>query len=376
MGFTRFYLALCVALMHASPLAWLPMPNAMHAVQLFFIISGFYMAMILSGRYSNIRDFYSSRWSRIATPYYIHLGIIIALSLVVGFLSKNYLALSAYFSDPFSKNGAVGVLFAAFTNLTIFGQDMVLFLRDNHGEGIQFTSQFSAYPNPLWQFLVIPQCWTVSIELMFYLLVPFLNKFKTFTLLALCLSTFTIRILCFHFLKIEHDPWLYRFFPFEIGFFVVGMLSWRFLPYFQLRKFSGDPRFWKYFLLVACVLILGLSFKIAFDWSAQLGFGSYFVIAILLAAGPIIGILFQLTKRSSFDRALGELSYPIYINHLFFIGFFKAFPSFSSFLGGIQSATVVFSVASAWAYWHFFGKSHDERRHSKFLAREVHEVRG
>jgi peptidoglycan/LPS O-acetylase OafA/YrhL len=253
MGFARFYLAICVLLMHADHLHELPLPRGRHAVQLFFVISGFYMAMILSGRYASLQNFYASRWARISTPYYVHFLAFVVLSLLIGAFSGQFLALQAYFSDPLSKNGLAGILAAATTNFTIFGQDAVLFFRDNAGEGLQFTSRFAAHLDPLWKYLVIPQCWTVSIELFFYALVPFLNRWKSLPLLLLCLGTFAFRIYAYEGLGLRHDPWMNRFFPFELGLFVVGMLSWRM---HEFVNFSWIPKHFPLPAYAALLLVL------------------------------------------------------------------------------------------------------------------------
>lgn len=367
MGFARFYLAVCVLLMHADHLHDLPLPRGRHAVQLFFVISGFYMAMILSGRYATLRNFYASRWARISTPYYVHFAIFVVLSLLVGAFSGQFLALQAYFSDPLSKNGLSGILAAAATNFTIFGQDAVLFFRDNVGEGMQFTSRFAAHPDPLWKYLVIPQCWTVSIELFFYVLVPFLNRWKSLPLLLLCLGTFAFRIYAYEGLGLRHDPWLNRFFPFELGLFVVGMLSWRMHEFVNFSWIPKNLPALAYGCLVLLLLFLGSAFFWIYQAGVASGIAEYVVLGMLCVSGPLFAFVFLLTKHHSLDRIVGELSYPIYLNHLFFIVLFAAFPVAQILPGGVTGNSLVVSVVSAWAFWFFLGRKLDDRRHSKFL---------
>jgi peptidoglycan/LPS O-acetylase OafA/YrhL len=58
MGILRVYLALCVIAAHSHRVLPWRMHDGRQAVQIFYIISGFYMAMVLSTRYSSARDLY------------------------------------------------------------------------------------------------------------------------------------------------------------------------------------------------------------------------------------------------------------------------------------------------------------------------------
>jgi len=148
MGFLRFYLALCVVQAHAGNFFSLRAPNGGQAVQFFFIISGFYMEMVLSERYKSIRNFYTSRWLRISVPYYFHLVAFVLLSVASGLIFSKWLTLSPFASDPFGHNGLAGIILTTLTNVTVFGQDTVLFLTDNGR--LEFTNDFSMHPNPLY----------------------------------------------------------------------------------------------------------------------------------------------------------------------------------------------------------------------------------
>jgi peptidoglycan/LPS O-acetylase OafA/YrhL len=241
MGFLRLYLALCVVNAHTGNLfPWL-VPRGRHAVELFFIISGFYMAMVLSQRYNSVSDFYKSRWQRIAVPYYVHLVLIVLASVVCGIFFSQWLALAAFASNPFTTNGPVGILAASATNLTIFGQDAVLFFRDNAGEGFRFTPAFASHPEPLYRFLVMPQCWSVSIELAFYAIVPFLNRWNSIWLGGLLLLSSSLRFITYGPMGMNNDPWIYRFFPFELTWFLSGMLGWRLLDWVERKIGAVKP---------------------------------------------------------------------------------------------------------------------------------------
>ena len=79
----------------------------------------------------------------------------------------------------------------------------------------------SASKSPQLLFLV-PQAWTLSIEIMFYILVPFVVRKIRVIALLFSLSLF-IRFLAISFGFGLHDPWTYRFFPFELALFFLGL---------------------------------------------------------------------------------------------------------------------------------------------------------
>ena len=80
MGTYRLILALCVVVGHASPLG-IPTLDSGLAVKTFFMISGFYMALILSEKYPRTpegrRLFYTNRLLRIYPMYFVTLAFAI-----------------------------------------------------------------------------------------------------------------------------------------------------------------------------------------------------------------------------------------------------------------------------------------------------------
>src|SRR5262245_47535053 len=96
MGILRVYLALCVIATHTHSVFPWGMHDGRQAVQIFYIISGFYMEMVLSGRYASARDFYLSRFLRIFPTYWVILGAILLLSAVSGMLFGNWLSLAPF----------------------------------------------------------------------------------------------------------------------------------------------------------------------------------------------------------------------------------------------------------------------------------------
>jgi len=371
MGFLRIYLALCVINSHAGTFFPWPVPRGRDAVEFFFIISGFYMAMI-SERYTNVKNFYISRWLRIAFPYYIHFVIIISVSIVGGLLFEKWLALSAYIENfKIPVNGASGMLFSGFSNFTIVGQDAVLFLKDNIGTGLQLTANFRDFPDQLHRYLIIPQCWSVAVELCFYLLAPLLNRLRNLQLVLLVFVLLVARLSAYYF-GFDHDPWVYRFLTFELGLFAFGMLIWRSKSLFQTYINKGlKYNCIVYILICITTIFMGFIFRDLL-WRLGCKIGEpYAAIFLLLIFAPLILIAFSLTADNRFDRLIGELSYPIYLNHLFIILTLRSLATPEFVKSHIPIVSAILSVALAGIFYHFYLRKFEERRHSQFGVKQL-----
>ena len=84
MGALRLILALAVVLTHSGSLWGYQITGGSVAVQCFFIISGFYMALILNEKYvapGDLRIFYVNRLARIFSLYWLFLALALAAAL-------------------------------------------------------------------------------------------------------------------------------------------------------------------------------------------------------------------------------------------------------------------------------------------------------
>lgn len=181
MGLIRLLLAISVIQAHTSSFLGYSIANGLVAVQVFYIFSGFYMFMILTEKYTSIKSFYKSRFLRIFPTY-----LIITIPLLIASLSfgKTY-------SENFSILNIYSQIFIIFTNIFIFFQDIVMFLAVNTDDGtLFFTKSFLKESFPLYKLLITPQAWTLGVELTFYILVPFIVKFKTKTIFFIIFASF------------------------------------------------------------------------------------------------------------------------------------------------------------------------------------------
>ncbi|MFZ4778599.1 MAG: acyltransferase family protein [Terrimicrobiaceae bacterium] len=325
MGILRLYLALCVVHAHAGKLIPWPAQDGPQAVQMFFMISGFYMSMVCGGRYGSVSDFYKSRALRIYIPYYFYFLIILAASICSGIFGHKWLALDAYASQPLASTGMSGIVAASVANVTIFGLDWLMFFDSPPGGGLHFILDFTKGSLPLYNYFVIPQCWSIGIELTFYAIVPFFAVMRKRGILGILLVLLGLRFAVYSKYHLDVDPWNYRFFPFELALFLAGMLAQKLYSEYcnsvpTIRK-TGVI----FLIFLAAAVVSGgfLLNRVACYFALHTGIPNAGFFSVL-AIAPCLPVLFHLTRNSRMDRWLGELSYPIYLNHLILVLAFLA----------------------------------------------------
>ncbi len=357
MGFLRVYLALCVVSAHAGPFFPWQVHDGTQAVQLFYMISGFYMTLILSRSYSSTLAFYKSRAARVYFPYAVIFALIVALSLSSGVLRDDYFSLNGWRAAVGGEVEPLGFVLAAIFNFTVVGSDILCFLKQVPGQGLEFTKSFLESPFLLQNLIAIPQAWTVSLELAFYAFAPFLCRLRSSRLIGLFGGLVAVRIWFYLGIGLDHDPWTYRFMPFELALFIAGIFSCR-----LYLRYSHAP------------FIRSLSKKFS---TGKVGVGGYLVLILLLAVAlcvqtkavgllgqfigqnqsrligyvlwiPAMALMFCLFRESKFDRSLGELSYPVYLIHLFVLQVIVSFmPDLDEWLVGLVCALVSLAVSLA-----------------------------
>ena len=129
MGLLRFLLALSVAGGHIASMfgftaAWI-LPGS-RAVQIFYLISGFLMALILNEKYADTPHgnwlFYTNRAVKIFAPYFAILVVTVAICLLSKALGGNALSLDFWFTEAGSMSVSTWA-YAVLTNLFIISQE-------------------------------------------------------------------------------------------------------------------------------------------------------------------------------------------------------------------------------------------------------------
>lgn len=317
MGLLRFLLAISVVIAHSEPLFGITLVGGVAAVQAFYIISGFYMALILSEKYTGPGSygvFITNRFLRLFPVYWAVLFLSVLLSFVYLNIFNEGLKLGFYL-QYFGLMELKAKLIFVLTNLFIFGQDIVMFLKLDSTGALAFTSDFRVTDPPFpatFSFLFVHQAWTLGLELMFYIIAPFLVRRSVFTLALIICSSLALRVFIYG-TGLTNDPWTYRFFPMELAFFLMGAVSYRL---YRINRETGQAgrsgKALLVFLLSYTVLYQFIPSISVYDFDLK----QWLFYGVLVLSIPVI---FSLSKNWKLDNFMGELSYPIYISHLFIL---------------------------------------------------------
>lgn len=339
MGFFRLILALSVILSHFGPVFGFDLVKGKIAVQAFFIISGFYMTMILNEKYINTNNSYklfiTNRLYRLFPIYWIVLLIFLSISILYG-LFINWENAPKFDSFIEVTPSFYSFIYLVISNIFIIGQDILLFLSIDSSTGSIF---YSTNPELFIQkpenYLFIPQAWSISIEIMFYLLAPLFLRKNNLTIFSFIFLSFGLRFFLFNVYDLQNDPWSYRFFPSELMFFLLGYFSYK----IYLKKIKWNPKI---------ILLVILFYTVIYYKIPQIGFKylPFTINEIVYFCLTVIGIpiLFEKFKNNSFDNKIGELSYPIYISHALIGGIISKLIVDTNFrILVIISCTILFS---------------------------------
>lgn len=299
MGLLRLLLAISVLIAHSTPIFGITLVGGRTAVESFFMLSGFAIALTFSSKYQdNLKSFYKNRFLKLFPLYWFFtLAVIITSFITTG----KFTIFKDYLVTPFSK-----IILILFNSSPLFS-DVTNFLGLNINNGqLFFTTAFRNTVPEIWNYLILPQGWTIGLEITFYFFAPLLIKQKTKTLILISAISLCARLLAYQFLGLGHDPWEYRFFPFEIPYFIAGILLYRFYI-----KYNPKPKI--YYFIPLFLFTIFFQF-IPFNTKRML---MYYLVIFLS-----IPFLFQYTKDNKFDRLLGEISYPLYLCHFLIIDIF------------------------------------------------------
>lgn len=357
MGVIRIILALSVVIAHSSPIFGFTFTGGQIAVQTFYIISGFYMAFILNEKYIDKNNSYllfiSNRFLRLFPIYWTVLLLTFLLCILGYFLLNNGLILNGYFNHTINITSWG---YFVFCNLFILGQDLALFLGLDETGSLFLTTNFRNTSPRIHHFLFVPQAWTIGIEIMFYLIAPFIVRRKAKFLFVILSASICIRLLIYN-IGLNHDPWTYRFFLNELVFFIIGIYSYNLYKKIKYKEINKQSSSLIWILLVLITLFYQY-LPNPYNIKKILYFFSVFF------SVPFIFILF---KNNLWDRWLGELSYPIYITHIFFIKIINTFFNLAS--THIYSILVIVSsILFSILLINFISKPIEKFRHKRILS--------
>jgi peptidoglycan/LPS O-acetylase OafA/YrhL len=319
MGALRWVLAAIVVLDHAG--GPLPSFGATAAVQAFFVISGYYMAATYTANYQGrfgIARFYISRFTRL---FPLYLAMLLGMMILVAAWPHKF---AAVYSFRYFLNGQD--LLQHLSTWSLLGQDIISISERRHLD------------------LPIRAAWSISAELVFYLMTPLLLRFGGH------LGKLTALFLA---IKIAADVtggFRISYFPFvtNVCYFTLGMLAFRHRDTLCFGKPST------YALLSVFLAMCFSGTLMAFEYQPRLNIAMAGLLAILI---PSLSRHFD-TRWSSLA---GDLSYGIYIVHLPLVDVMRVSGfdgSWSLPLYALVSTTII-----AFAFEHLVQKHVDRLRH-------------
>lgn len=319
MGIIRLLLAIGVVLFHSTPILHIRMLGGW-AVPAFYVISGFYMALVLNEKYARgkrgYNEFIFQRLMRLLPAYWVCL----IASIIVGATGWGTTLPAVAGQSPFSfwaqhagHLPLMQLIYLAFSQTFLLGQDWLYYMRLAPDHTLHWTANVAAWPNQPLQFLFVAPAWSLGIELSFYLIAPFLVRRTPGAICLFICASFILRLAMWQLLRhtgnpqmsLSADPWASRFFPSEIATFFLGALGYHFYARARARHWNIRSLGWAGWLL-ALVSIFALPI------AKQHGVSSMLIVPIMAICVPFV---FTLTKNWKMDRWLGELSYPVYIAH-------------------------------------------------------------
>lgn len=310
MGLLRFFLAVSVVVAHTYPIPGFRIINAVGAVQTFYIISGFYMTMILREKYrgpGSYRLFLTNRLLRLLPPYWCVLAVTWLVFTLVHRFTGTTIGWQEHYQRALSP---LSWLFVTVANFAILGQDWLLFMGWSPGGHLHFVPGLHLMDEPAHRFLLNPPTWSLGVELTFYLVAPLLVRRPLKAVLGCIFASLALRVLLIFGLGFYRDPWHYRFFPTELALFLLGAVSYH--VYERLRQSPDSDHLHR--LALFGFAAATIAYEYLPDWNGG-DRVSVRACVYYLAACLTIPLLFSRTKENRLDRYLGELSYPIYIVH-------------------------------------------------------------
>lgn len=319
MGIFRFFLALQVVLTHRYILSGLNLLGGEVEVQSFYVISGFYMALVLNKKYhgkGSYKPYIINRFLRLAPAYWVILFIAVIISPAVVHRWLNH----------FGGLHITTQLYLVFTSIFLFGQDLILFLRFNPANGMmEFARHFNeTLPDmpAAWRFLFNAPSWSLGLQLSFYLIAPFIVRKKTWLITTIMAASFGLRIYLSYY-GYNDSNWKYRFFPTELAVFLIGALSYKIYRDLDKIKSLLEATTWGRtlypkipYIAVSALCAVLISFQYLPRYMIyNLIESQWFYLLMVCWTIPFI---FLLTKNNKTDRFLGELSYPVYLIHWVF----------------------------------------------------------
>jgi peptidoglycan/LPS O-acetylase OafA/YrhL len=291
----RFLACFLVILLHCIPV---PAGVGHAGVALFFSISGFLIGRVLMSR-EGLSYFYARRFLRIYPAYFSAIALLTLLSFT-----------------PLFHNPALGRMV---------------------WQNIQYYLTFTLQLSPVWGQLPLLIVWSLCVEELFYLFLPLLFLLKKPVRIGIGLSIIIALLLVPRFYLLPGGSGTWFLFPLNLFFGV-------FLAIAQPRLRSSFP----FVAVIALAVVIANGFA---GW-----YHSFGPISAVLCTATVWSLAVYDGKLPTIlepVRRMGQLSYGIYLLHLFCIslavrvlGSLRGHPAV--FYSGVLALTTVLAVFAAW----------------------------
>lgn len=305
MGLIRFFLAISVVIAHAGSERLFFFVSGKVAVEIFFIISGFYMAMVMQSylRHEHgVLRFYKSRYLRLFPAY-------IVVVVPFYFFVRQFTDISGY--------APVTQLYTYLVSFSMLGYETLSWMGYNSTAGnislLDDIRGVAGQTVPLDMVPYMRHMWSVGIEISFYLLAPFMLVGKRKVVIL-----FLVALLLHAIISVKlgtHHPLRYRSLFNFAYLFLIGALVYQHVYPLIERRLTGRPAR-SVVALAGASAVLGLLFANEFRFVGAQGdlawvvSDAYKVVCFLLCC-----VMFAVLKDVVWDRQIGDLSYVIYVVH-------------------------------------------------------------
>jgi peptidoglycan/LPS O-acetylase OafA/YrhL len=326
-GLTRFILAALVIISHFSNAIML----GKFAVCCFFILSGYWIAVMYDKRYSKkenkVTVFYASRLWRIFPMYYLF--SILALVTTIVFRPVFFSTLAHL--DTLPKLSAI------LTNIFILG-------------------------NTAAEHRILGPSWSLEVEIELYLIFPVfayvMNKWKNSLVFTLFFLLLSLGAYIYFKDRLEYNAVSYVF------LFLFGVLVYKY-------KIRFSPAIEKSASVIFLLLLSSQYFIHPLHQQFMDEKSRYYFLVTLLLIGAAVPILINsvYTPTNATDKVLGELSYIIYLSHWVWIQPYQVIvwsqPSSFSMVAKLCFASVVVLLTgiSSWLAYRYIDRPFEQRRH-------------
>ena len=245
MGVLRTILALLVVGSHLHAFG-----GAAFAVKSFFIISGFYMALVINTRYwaLPVSSFYASRLLRLLPLYWV-IGLLTLIAEIVLVPRGQYFDRLA---SPLAYGAGLDlaslplpiILYIGLSLTTMLGLDTGLWIGFDRVNGaLSFAPDFAPGVTSVVALNPVPQGWTIGLELLFYALAPFIVRRSIWLIGSLCVVSLAFRLALIA-LGFSGEPWNRALLPSELIYFLLGVLGYRlYVVIPRLKSFRAHGEF-------------------------------------------------------------------------------------------------------------------------------------